>query len=296
MQFTGESLQGEMLCRGLNELGYQSLPAGWNSFAERKWLYKSYRPDVSIGIGYWGDTPSIILHPQKYGITPVPWLNADGLITNYHDILNSLPLIMATSNWVKHTYNRDGVTNKNIEVRHIGIDTKGMRPIPQDDVRVMQLKRMLRIKPEDKVILTVGGDVTSKGFQEVLGALAKIDNEFSNWVYVGKPMSRRKPSYHYRKEMGMIKDFGFQKKVRFLDGPMSREFMCSLLNTCDVYAGPSRIEGFGMIQVEAQACGKPVLGVDGMGVKDTIEHGKLGGLGALDGYLERCDRFVTFGG
>ena len=29
---------------------------------------------------------------------------------------------------------------------------------------------------------------------------------------------------------------------------------------------------------------------------DTIEHGKLGGLGALDGYLERCDRFVTFGG
>ena len=29
---------------------------------------------------------------------------------------------------------------------------------------------------------------------------------------------------------------------------------------------------------------------------DTIEHGKLGGLGALDGFLERCDRFVTFGG
>ncbi len=29
---------------------------------------------------------------------------------------------------------------------------------------------------------------------------------------------------------------------------------------------------------------------------DTIEHGKLGGLGALDGYLDRCDRFITFGG
>ena len=29
---------------------------------------------------------------------------------------------------------------------------------------------------------------------------------------------------------------------------------------------------------------------------ETIENGKLGGLGALDGYLERCDRFVTFGG
>ena len=50
------------------------------------------------------------------------------------------------------------------------------------------------------------------------------------------------------------------------------------------------------------ARGIPVIGCGvcakfrGMVKGDNIEHGKLGGLGALDGLLDNCDRFVTFGG
>ncbi len=50
------------------------------------------------------------------------------------------------------------------------------------------------------------------------------------------------------------------------------------------------------------ARGVPIVGCGvcakfrGMVKADNIEHGKLGGLGALDGYLDRCDRFITFGG
>jgi glycosyltransferase involved in cell wall biosynthesis len=47
-------------------------------------------------------------------------------------------------------------------------------------------------------------------------------------------------------------------------------------NACDIYAGPSRQEGFGMPHVEAQACGKPVLSVDAMGIKETVVHGETG--------------------
>lgn len=292
MEFTGESIQGEMLYQGLNNSGYDSKPCNWESYSERKWLYKSFKPEVAIGIGYWGDTPALVFHPQKYGVTPVPWFNADGWVSNYHDVLNSLPLMMVTSNWVKQTYNRDGVTNKNIEVMPIGIDTSKMRPIPKTDESVVQLKKMLRIKPEEKVILTIGGDVSSKGFQETLTALSKIDKEFSNWVYIAKPMSRKKPLYHYTKELELIKEFGFEKKIRYMDGPMSRELMCSLINTCDVYAGPSRIEGFGMIQVEAQSCGKPVLGIDAMGVKDTIEHNKTGFLAKVGKEITLTEEWV----
>jgi glycosyltransferase involved in cell wall biosynthesis len=49
-----------------------------------------------------------------------------------------------------------------------------------------------------------------------------------------------------------------------------------LYNACDIYAGPSRQEGFGMPHVEAQACGKPVLSVDAMGIKETVVHGETG--------------------
>jgi glycosyltransferase involved in cell wall biosynthesis len=52
--------------------------------------------------------------------------------------------------------------------------------------------------------------------------------------------------------------------------------MVDLLNSCDIYAAPSRIEGFGMVQVEAMACGKPVISINKMGPAETIIHNKTG--------------------
>jgi len=65
-----------------------------------------FEPDVVVGIGYWGHTPQLVLHPQRYGVQPVPWLVADGFIANYQEVLNALPLILVTSNWVKEMYVR----------------------------------------------------------------------------------------------------------------------------------------------------------------------------------------------
>jgi glycosyltransferase involved in cell wall biosynthesis len=47
-----------------------------------------------------------------------------------------------------------------------------------------------------------------------------------------------------------------------------------LLAACDIYAAPARLEGFGMTQVEANACGRPVIGINAMGMLDTMIHGK----------------------
>ena len=54
-----------------------------------------------------------------------------------------------------------------------------------------------------------------------------------------------------------------------------------LLAACDIYAAPSRLEGFGMIQVEANACGKPVLAIDAMAFRDTMVHGETALLAAV---------------
>ena len=47
-----------------------------------------------------------------------------------------------------------------------------------------------------------------------------------------------------------------------------------LIGACDIYTAPSRLEGFGMPQVEAGACEKPVIGIKAMGMLDTLIHGK----------------------
>jgi len=47
-----------------------------------------------------------------------------------------------------------------------------------------------------------------------------------------------------------------------------------LMGACDIYAAPSRLEGFGMPQVEAGACEKPVISIKAMGMLDTLVHGE----------------------
>jgi hypothetical protein len=69
-----------------------------------------------------------VLHPQRYGVQPIPWLVADGYMANYHEILDALPLILVTSKWVKSIYKRDGLSGKNIEVLSVGCDTDSFIP------------------------------------------------------------------------------------------------------------------------------------------------------------------------
>jgi glycosyltransferase involved in cell wall biosynthesis len=69
--------------------------------------------------------------------------------------------------------------------------------------------------------------------------------------------------------------------------------MSLLLNACDIYAAPSRIEGFGMIQLEAQACGKPVISIDVGGPRDTIIPNETGFLAEVESEVKLDSEWVT---
>ncbi|HUT60892.1 MAG TPA: glycosyltransferase family 1 protein, partial [Phycisphaerae bacterium] len=124
----GLATQGHLLHRGLEQLGIDVHSVNFESPQEKEWYYRWFEPDVVVGVGYWGHTPHLVLHPQRYGITAVPWLVADGYMANYSEALESLPLILVTSNWVKKVYIRDGLSGKNIEVLHVGCDTDAFAP------------------------------------------------------------------------------------------------------------------------------------------------------------------------
>ena len=124
----GLATQGDLLFRGLSELGVDVRPVNFECPMEKEWYYRWYEPDVVVGIGYWGHTPHLVLHPQRYGARPVPWLVVDGYLANYRDILNDLPLILVTSEWVKEVYTRDGLDPEKIEVLPVGCDTDAFCP------------------------------------------------------------------------------------------------------------------------------------------------------------------------
>jgi alpha-maltose-1-phosphate synthase len=75
-------------------------------------------------------------------------------------------------------------------------------------------------------------------------------------------------------DLAMANDLGIEKNITYATNTISRNFMPYLIGACDIYAAPSRLEGFGMPQVEAGACEKPVIGIRAMGMLDTLVHGE----------------------
>lgn len=270
----GLATQGDLLYRGLQELGVDVHAAHFESAQEKEWYYRWFEPDVVVGVGYWGHTPQLILHPQRYGILPVPWLVADGYIANYQEILNELPLILVTSNWVKEMYVRDGIKAENIEVLPVGCDTTSFIPYAKNDPKILAVRESLGISPDQLMILTVGGDAASKGAQEVMQALAIIDTKAPDWKYVCKVWPQPRTKAQNLLDLEMATKLGLEKNITYATNTISRNFMPYLIAACDIYAAPSRLEGFGMPQVEAGACGKPVIGIEAMGMLDTLIHKK----------------------
>ena len=270
----GLATQGDLLFRGLRELGVDAHAAHFESAQEKEWYYRWFEPDVVVGIGYWGHTPDLVLHPQRYGITAVPWLVADGYIANYQEVLNELPLILVTSNWVKEMYVRDGINGDNIEVLPVGCDTSSFKPFDKNDPKILAVREALGISPDQVMILTVGGDAASKGAQEVMQALAIIDTKAPDWKYVCKVWPQPRTKVQNLLDLEMAKTLGLEKNITYATNTISRNFMPYLIGACDIYAAPSRLEGFGMPQVEAGACGKPVIGINAMGMLDTLIHNK----------------------
>ena len=266
----GLATQGDLLYRGLRHLGVDAHPVHFESAQEKEWYYRWFEPDIVVGVGYWGHTPHLVLHPQRYGIRAVPWLVADGYIANYHEVLNALPLILVTSDWVKQTYVRDGIRGDIIEVLPVGCDTDAFCPRDPSDAKVTTVREALGVAPDQVMILTVGGDAASKGAQEVMSALAVIDAQAPDWKYVCKVWPQPRTVAQNLLDMQLATHLGIEKSVVYTMNVVSRNFMPWLLAACDIYAAPSRLEGFGMLQVEAGACGKPVIGLRAMGMLDTL--------------------------
>lgn len=271
----GQSLQGDLLRRGILNYDHEAIPCHFKDSLQKQFYLKHIKPDVSFGIGFWGNVPEIVQEPQKYGINSVPWFNSDGWVANYQDEFNKLDLMFTTSQWVKDIYKRDCTDVSKIVPMHIGVDPDLFKKTNKPELN-MSIRRMIGVKDHEKMILTVGGDVTSKGAQEMMKALAQVNEEFKDWKYVCKSWTSECASEWREEEIKLAEDLGIIDKMIFIDDEFSPEFMVDLINACDIYAAPSRIEGFGMIQVEAMACEKPVISIDKMGPGETIIHNKTG--------------------
>lgn len=174
-------------------------------------------------------------------------------------------------------YTRDLLLQEqNIDPRQISIlpvtfDTNqfGIAPKPK------HLLEKYSLTPEQPIILTVARLSSSesyKGYDQVIRALPQIRQQIPNvhYLIVGKGDDRPRIEK-------LIQNLNLQDSVT-LTGFVPDEELVPHYNLCDVFAMPSKGEGFGIVYLEALACGKPTLGGNQDGAIDALCHGELGAL------------------
>ncbi|HRZ86673.1 MAG TPA: glycosyltransferase family 4 protein [bacterium] len=181
--------------------------------------------------------------------------------------------IIACSGYVKELLAGFGVDAARIEVAYPGVDMDRYRPVdsvPDEWTRRYGLKGR-------KVLLTVGRLVERKGHAYVLRALPRVLKEIPGLVYLIVGKGPEKPALERT-----VAELGLGDTVRFL-GEVPDGELLYLYNACDAFVMPSRnierdghVEGFGIVFVEASACGKPVIGGRHGGIPEAILDGETG--------------------
>jgi glycosyltransferase involved in cell wall biosynthesis len=69
----------------------------------------------------------------------------------------------------------------------------------------------------------------------------------------------------------LIEDLNMDNQIKLL-GALSREEVSKEMKACDVFALASEYETFGVVYIEALACGKPIIGTDNGGAEDIIRE------------------------
>ena len=137
------------------------------------------------------------------------------------------------------------------------------------------LLQKYNLNPNQPVILTVARlaeEERYKGYDQILVALPSIRQEIPDvrYIIVGKGDDQSRIE-------SLIKQFNLQECVT-LAGFIPDAELCDYYNLCDVFAMPSKREGFGIVYLEALACGKLTLGGNQDGAVDALCQGELGAL------------------
>jgi len=126
-----------------------------------------------------------------------------------------------------------------------------------------------------KVLLQVGRLVERKGVDIVLKAMPKVLQECLDLVYVIIGIGPELKNYELR-----ITNYELTNNVILVTDADDEELQ-AWYELCDIFIMPSRdmdgdFEGFGIVYLEANAHGKPVIGGDSGGVRDAVKDGVNG--------------------
>lgn len=190
--------------------------------------------------------------PRRYKDNPAYFYDSSHRILNdrkkYFDGINNLT-VTGVSSWITSEAKKSVLSNHRIITIRNGVDTKIFQPSPSSLKRELCLEnKFVILGPASKWLLDINRDFLLR-FCEKLG-----DDEILLLYGATK---------EYKDLPQKVKTYGFIS---------NRDELVALYSGADVFANVSYEDSFSLINIEAQACGTPIVTFASTGLTDTIDN------------------------
>lgn len=195
------------------------------------------------------------------------------------ELVKKADFIIASSEndaaYLKYLYNSPA---GKIRVVSPGVDTNLFFPISKKTAR-----KSVNALPGKKIILAVGRIEPLKGFDALLYALKillvkrpELCGKISLWIVGGdtsEPVSLWTGELKHLEYL--MRSLGIEAVVKFI-GQKTQKELRNYYSAAEVVVMPSHYESFGMVALEAMACGTSVIISDASGVSELVSSNNAG--------------------
>lgn len=189
-------------------------------------------------------------------------------------VLQKADVILAVSTFTKEKI----ISKQNISADKIIVFPNTIDPyfnIPRNFQKPGYLQQRYKIQKGEKVIFTLTrlrSNEGYKGYSKVINILPQLLANGMKVKYILAGGADEKEKIHIQK---LISDLKLEQHVLLTDFIREEEIQDHYL-LADVFVMPSKGEGFGIVYIEAMACGLPVIAGNKDGSTEALRFGELG--------------------